>query len=146
MTGFLSVLPTEWKNVISTCTKYTDNHGYYWSSSHDGIGYAGNYKQYVGLEEHVTATSDKMFTLAPFECWGSTGGANTHEPTKQSRYSYFAQGGSPPKNMEWWTRSIAVGERFYAQCAVSGNTTGSSMNNKLVYADKMGVVPCFMIS
>lgn len=148
MAGFLSVLPTEWKNVITTCTKYTDNYGYHWSSSHGGIGYpnTADGKKYVGLEEHVTATSDKMFTLSPVECWGGTGGANTHESAKQSRYSYFAQGGSPPKNINWWTRSIASGSTFYYMDAVYGNTSGTSSNDKIVYADKMGVVPCFMIS
>lgn len=82
---FYNALPANWKNIISECTKYTDNIG-------NGTNTSGN----------VTTTVDKIFLLSEFETFGETYISNSEEANHQKQYDYYK------KNMtiQGWSKSI----------------------------------------
>lgn len=98
--AFLAALPTEWKNVIVECTKYSDNTG--------GASNSDN-----ALASWVTATKDKIWPLAEFEAFGRRQSANNAEQNYQKQYDYYKNGNSRIKYMhnntsiavKWWLRS-----------------------------------------
>lgn len=102
---FLAALPTDWQNIITACTKYSDNKG-------GGSDTASN----------VTATQDKIWLLAEFEAFGERYYANSAEKNYQKQYDYYKNGNSKVKYKHsatgaaclWWLRSVsATGSGFF---------------------------------
>jgi hypothetical protein len=132
--AFLQTMPSEWQEVITNCTKYTDNVG-------NGTTAASN----------VTATQDKIWTLASYELWGDVtdGGKNNNEKTYQKQYTYYVNGGSKVKYQHnntsqkgvWYLRSPYRGNSVTI-CGVnaSGNFNGYDGGTQ------RGFAPCFQIS
>jgi hypothetical protein len=112
--AFLSALPTELQNVISACTKYSDNTG----GGSDTASY-------------VTSTSDKLWLLAEYEVFGTRSYANSAEQNYQKQYDYFKNGNSKVfyKHNDtstaayWWLRSARYG---YSNSFCIVNTSGSA--------------------
>lgn len=129
---FYNALPTDLKNVISACTKYTDNTG---NSSNT----SGN----------VTATSQKIWLLAEFEVFGVREDANTYEKSYQAQYDYYKNGNSKIRYSHssqssttwWWLRSPRYN---YSDTFCGVHSNGSSSSSYANYT--RGVVPCFTIS
>ena len=90
---FLGALPADLRTELKSITKYTDNTGGACTEA-----------------ASVTATTDYMFLLSPYEIAAVKDGRyieiNPHEYKKQKQYDYFAAGNS---------------QNFY--CYYSGNTT-----------------------
>jgi len=97
---FLNALPTEWKNAIVACTKYTDNKG-------------GG----TNITSNVTATQDKIFLLGGYEVIVISSGAFYVEKNYQKQYDYYKNGNSHVKYKHvktdnvcsWWLRSPTSG-------------------------------------
>ena len=95
--SFLGILPTEWQNVISYCTKYSDNTG------------GGN-----DTSSYVTSTQDKIWLLSEYEVWGRRYYANSSEKNYQRQYDYYKNGNSKIRYKHnstgtkciWWLRSV----------------------------------------
>jgi hypothetical protein len=130
--AFLSALPTELQNVISACTKYSDNTG----GGSDTASY-------------VTSTSDKLWLLAEFEVFGTRSYANSAEQNYQKQYDYFKNGNSKVfyKHNDtstaayWWLRSA----RYYASDSFCYVTTSGSANYSYAFYS-CGFAPGFRIS
>ena len=129
---FYNALPSDLKNVITACTKYTDNTG-------GGSNTSGN----------VTSTSQKIWLLAEFEVFGVRSYANQYEQNSQAQYDYYKNGnskvrynhGSQSSTNSWWLRSPFYSSNSNNFCYVNYSSAGTS------YAyNTFGVVPCFTIS
>lgn len=129
---FLSAMPTAWRNVIASCTKYSDNTG-------GGTNTAS----------YVTATSDKIFLLSEFEVHGKRTLANTTERTHQKQYDYYKNGNSKVKYKHnatttkcyWWTRSTyATATAHFCRVSTDGSSTYNSANIS------QGFAPGFMVA
>ncbi len=130
-TKLINIMPSDWDNVISACTKYTDNLG-------DGVDDGRN----------VTATTDKIFLLSEYEIFGFTSYSNMAEADYQKQYDYYKNGNNTVRFKHnatatpcvWWTRSPEVGmpKRF---CAVYEDGSNNSAVANLSY----GFAPCFKI-
>ena len=129
---FYNALPTDLKNVITECTKYTDNTGN--SSNSEG---------------NVTSTSQKIWLMAEFEVFGTRSGANQYEQNKQAQYDYYKNGNSRVRYQHssqdsagiWWLRSPYYNNSHHF-CFVDGN--GVAYRDYAYFT--FGVVPCFTIS
>ena len=136
--AFLSIMPAEWQNVISACTKYTDN---------DGVGLNGT--------SAVTSTSDYIWLLAEYEVFGSgygysgDGFANDYEQNKQKQYDYYKAGNSNIKYKHnatttacsWWLRSPVMEDgKSFCYVQHSGIANGFTADNSF------GFAPGFMVS
>lgn len=129
--AFKSAMPSAWQNVITSCTKYSDNTGMSSGSASD-----------------VTSTTDTLFLLAEFEVQGARRIANSKEKDYQQQYTYFANGNSKvfykhnttSTACQWWLRSVCVFNNNYF-CHV--DTDGSA--NCYYAGYSYGVVPCFMV-
>ena len=128
---FYNALPTDLKNVITECTKYTDNTG---NSSNT----SGN----------VTSTSQKIWLLAEYEVFGARSYANQYEQNSQAQYDYYKNGNSKVRYghsggsaRDWWLRSPGCNSSCNF-CNVYNN--GIAGNNGANTA--RGVVPGFTIS
>lgn len=95
---FRSVMPQEWQDVISTCTKYSSDSTT--TTAQDGPS--------------AISTEDAIWLLGVVEVTGSVGSyAATAEKTYQKRYTYYANGNSRKKYKHtststvcaWYTRS-----------------------------------------
>ena len=131
---FYNTLPTDLQNVITECTKYTDNTG-------NASNTSGN----------VTATSQKIWLLAEFEVSGNRSKANQYEQNSQAQYDYYKNGNSILRynhasqntKVDWWLRSPYYndGKHFcyvIYQGYISYTGIGAIMD--------AGAVPCFTIS
>lgn len=126
-----NALPLEWRHVIKTITKYTDNTGIASSSSSSA---------------NVTATAERIFLLAEYEVFGARTNANTYEKSHQRRYSYYSNGNSRIKYKYksssvasyWWLRSPAIKNSF---CIV--DTTGTVKRNPQYMS--FGFAPAFVV-
>lgn len=76
---FMSVLPSDLRNVMQPMTKYTDNVGG---------------KVAGGQATDVTTTIDYITLLAEFELFGSRTLANSYEQSYQAQYAYYSVGNS----------------------------------------------------
>ena len=128
--ALLAAMPTEWKNVISDCTKYTDNTG---NSSN--------------VEGNVTATSDKLWLLSEFEVFGSRSYANQYEQNKQKQYDYYKNGNPKVRYASnnsadyWWLRSPCYNSAGgFCYVYYNGNA------NYGIASTDYGVAPGFTIS
>lgn len=125
-----NALPAEWQNIITPCTKYTDNSG-------------GG----VDDSNFVTPTADKIFLLSEYEVFGRNSYANSAEQNFQSQYEYFKNGNSKIFNSQensacnWWLRS-AQNSSATSFCRVSYEGGVSTYNARF----SQGVTPAFMIS
>ena len=127
--SFLHMLPTEWQNIITFCTKYTDNVG-------DRTEAAGN----------VSATLDKIWILAAYEM-GARNFAHSAEPNYQEPYMYYRINGREKKKHNdttarsmHWSRSIVAGNSTFAMCSESGSFGSFNANWSL------GFSPGFMVA
>lgn len=132
MPAWEALLPADWRAVISSCTKYTDNVG-------NGTGDASN----------VTASTQKIFYLAEFEVFGTIYGANEAERNYQRQYGYYANGESrvhyrhdQQNTAVWvWLRSPLLGSRDNFRCI----TSDGGWSNYLAYRSG-AVAPAFQIA
>lgn len=132
--AFLAALPTEWQNIIVSCTKYSDNKG---SASN--------------TSSYVTATSDKIWLLSEFELCGTRINANSAEKNYQQQYDYYKNGNSTNKyshlNLQrnyycaYHLRSVSK-KYMYQFCYSNGNSGVNSGNQNI----SRGFVPCFMVA
>ena len=115
-----SILPSEWRNVLKSCTKYTDNAG---GGSKDNPAHASN----------VTATSEKVFLLSEYEVQGvQSYAANSAEKNYQEQYEYFKNGNSkvhyrhdsPTSANLWWLRSSCVSDSDGFCCVYHNGAAG----------------------
>lgn len=128
---FYNALPTDLKNVITECTKYTDNTGR--SSNSEG---------------NVTSTSQKIWLMAEFEVFGTRTRANQYEQNKQAQYDYYKNGNSRVRYghssgsaQSWWLRSPYYRDEFVF-CVVTSN--GGIDGDYAANARRF--VPCFTVS
>ncbi len=130
--AFLAALPTEWQNVIASCTKYTDNKG-------GGSDTASN----------VTSTPDKIWLLSEFEVRGTRSSANSAEQNYQKQYDYYKNGNSKIKYKHtaqttactWWLRSPYAANSKYFCVASSGLNSYYPESS-----DSLGFAPGFMVA
>lgn len=129
--AFLSTMPMAWQNVISACTKYSDNTG-------------GN-----NIDSYVTSTSDKIWLLSEFEVHGSRSYANGAEQNYQKQYDYYKNGNSKVRyqhsstssTCHWWLRSVYASYTT-AFCIVY--TSGSETYSYAYYS--FGFAPGFKVA
>lgn len=128
--NIFNALPAEWQNIITPCTKYTDNSG-------------GG----VDDSNFVTSTADKIFLLSEYEVFGRNSYANFAEQNFQIQYDYFKNGNSKIFNSQensacnWWLRS-AQNSSATSFCRISSEGGISTYNARF----SQGVTPAFMIS
>lgn len=135
---FYNALPADLRNVITDCTKYTDNVG---STKSDTDG---------NVQSSVTATSQKIWLLTPVEVTGVNALGNTYEKFVQTQYDYYKNGNSPirydhldPTTAVTWSLRSPRRDNRYAGFICIGppgvqGVSGAYLN--------WGVVPCFTIS
>lgn len=80
---FIGCLPADFRAVLKSVTKYSDNHAQNTSST--------------PVKANVTATEDYMFLLSEYEVDGKRTYANTYEQSKQEQYAYYSAGNSKVK-------------------------------------------------
>ena len=133
---FYNILPSEWQNVITPCTKYTDNVGNYYAST-------------GGNQSAVTSTQDNIFLLSEYELTGKTNYSNSFEAQFQKQYTFYANGNSRIKykhldtttKCSYWLRSLsAYSKNGWCYADIEG----------YVYQDNLtvsyGFCPCFMVA
>lgn len=133
---FYNILPVEWQNVITACTKYTDNVGNY-------------FENFGGAQEAVTSTQDNIFLLSEYELTGKTTVSNSFESQFQKQYAFYTNGNSKIKykhldtttKCSYWLRSVcSYGIEHWCYADIEG----------YVYQDNMevsyGFSPCFMVA
>lgn len=131
MPAFKNAMPSAWRNVIASCTKYSDNTG----GGSDTASY-------------VTSTTNYIFLLSEFEVQGARTYANSKEKDYQQQYTYFANGNGKifykhdaiSTACYWWLRSVNASYSTYF-CFVHN---GGGMDSTHAYRS-LGVVPCFMV-
>lgn len=133
---FYNILPFEWQNVITPCTKYTDN--------------VGNYRQNLGgVQSAVTSTQDKIFLLSEYELTGQTNYSNSFEAQFQKQYMFYANGNSRIKykhldttdKCSYWVRSLST-YRYNKWCYADIEGYVYEDDAKVSY----GFCPCFMVA
>jgi len=130
--AFLAAMPAAWQNVITACTKYSDNTG------------GGS-----GAASCVTASSENLFLLAEFEAFGARSSANSAEQNYQKQYKYYADGNSKVKYRHdatgtavwWWLRSVAA---THAYNFLNTTTVGTRDAHSPYYSG--GLAPGFMVA
>lgn len=137
MPKFLAGMPTEWQEIISETTKYTDN-----------VGNA------TTAASNVTATQDKVFYLSEYEMFGPQGAnscANEAEPNFQKQYAYYANHNTNVDRIHYaynaattahhtWLRSP---DRFGAYAFVIAYSSGRLGTSGACYS--RGAAPAFGI-
>lgn len=124
--ALLACLPSDLREVISNCTKYTDNTG--------GTSNTASY---------VTATSDKIFIPAEFEVFGARTNANSAEQSYQKQYDYYKAGNSKKRyhhantsvSLDWWLRSPAkINTGNFVKCTSAEKSDYAGANGKIGFA------------
>jgi hypothetical protein len=132
-TAFLSAMPMAWQNVISNCTKYSDNTG-------------GG----VNATSYVTSTINKIWLLSEYEVQGTRTYANSAEQNYQAQYAYYKNGNSKIKYSHdstgsacgWWLRSVnATNTNNFCNVNTGGEANGYSGASR-----SFGIAPGFVIS
>ncbi len=129
--AFLTALPIEWKNAISTCLKWSDNTG-------------GK----TNTATCVTSTDDKIFLLSEYEVLGARFYANSAEKDKQSQYEYYKNGNSAVRYRHddnttavfWWERSTNVLNTDAFLCIRVDGTRGAQYS-----MGSLGFAPAFKL-
>lgn len=115
--SFLAAFPTDLKNVLKKCVKYTNN--------------IGN----DNTEVAVTSTEDWVFLLSEWEVQGARTSANEYEQNYQKQYDYYSNGNSKMKykqtnsgtSSSWWLRSPYVGvNTFFCIVGITGGAFGNT--------------------
>jgi hypothetical protein len=123
---FLAALPTDWQNIITACTKYSDNKG-----------------AATNTAACVTATQDKIWLLAEYEAFGQIYYANSAEQNYQKQYDFYKNGNSRVKYKHsdtgtacyWWLRSVnATSTNGFRDVYTDGSSGGYSAGNSLGFA------------
>lgn len=145
---FINLMPVAWQNVITSCTKYTDNKGN--SSS-------------TTSKAPITATQDYIFIPSEFEIFGVRSYANENEQNYQAQYAYYQNGSSKQKNkynstsepVVWWTRSLKQdnGIIWYCYVGLYGASSSSSKSRVVIGGgardgemnQSHGFAPCFAV-
>lgn len=137
---FYNALPSNLKAVISPCTKYTDN-VHNTTSDRDPCA-----------ESQVTATSDKIWLLAPYEVYGDYEQwtlYNPYEKNKQAPYNYFLNGnGKDIRQFKYgdagygahWSRSPYRLDNMFDGTWLDLQPNYSGGNSGI-----LGFIPCFTI-
>jgi len=131
--AFLAAMPAAWQNVITACTKYSDNTG----GGSDTASY-------------VTATSDKIWLLAEYEAFGTRYYANSAEQNYQTQYPYYKDGNSARIKYKHSDTSSAVG--WWLRSVNAPNTNGfrivytSGSNNDYHANGSGGLAPGFAVA
>lgn len=93
----MAALPSDLRAVMKPMTIMTDNTG---GKTHNST--------------HVKSSIDYLPLMSTYEIFGNTGSANSYEGSKQTRYTYYANGNSRVKSghstgddVKYWTRSLA---------------------------------------
>lgn len=128
---FLNALPSEWQNIISECSKYSNND-------------EGN-----TIIHELTLTKDKIWLLSEFELHGSAGYAEGKEQEYQKQYDYYANGNSKIRYKHdntaerccWWLRSKAKNLHQFCNAYDQG-TSFDYFNAGASY----GFAPCFAVA
>lgn len=133
---FYEALPEEWRKIIISCPKYTDNVG-------DGSN----------SENSFTMTKDKIFLLSEYECLGRNVSANHAEDKYQQQYEYYKRYGykgkgkynSHNEEAECWLRSpyYDANDQFCVTSYSYYNPSGGC--NGEYAADSYGFAPCFAV-
>lgn len=128
---FMSILPSDLRAVMKSCTKYTDNTG-----GRDNASY-------------VTATTEYLPLLSEFEVLGSRHYANVYEQNYQNMYAYYIAGnprsfrgaGMKTSNdyVSWWLRSPSYYNREQFALIKDGDYGSAYAYNSL------GVSPIFFV-
>ena len=130
--AFLNALPTDRRNIIVACTKYSDNTG------------GGK-----DTASQVTSTSDKIWLLSEFEVQGKRSYANSAEQNYQKQYDYYKNGNSKIKYKHddmgsaciWWLRSVSAA---YATGFCVVYTSGSAAARSAYLS--LGFAPGFKVA
>ena len=139
--AFINALPSDWRNVLTYCTKYT----------------------YHPDSNAVTAVTDRAFILSTYEIFGSSlNEAYDSENAYQSMYTGLNGGAviglagvkagakaayetdaTQPKSRSWALRSPYVGNDTQF-CAISDAipTTTNARSSRI----SLGIVPCFVVA
>lgn len=132
MPQFKTAMPSEWRDIISPCTKYSDNNG-------------GGTDRY----QYVTSTIDDFFLLSEWEVQGARSYANSSEKNYQAQYDYYANGNSKifykyndtSTYCSLWLRSVRVTNTDSVSFIYSnGNNLGAYYANC-----SWGLAPAFMV-
>lgn len=132
--AFLAALPAAWQNVITGCTKYSDNTG-----CANGNPSANS----------VNSTSDKIWLLAEYEVFGQQSLGNSAEKDYQKQYDYYKNGNSKVKYMSKDTTTSCI---WGLRSAVKWNdygfvTVGSDGELQGGYGDRSyGFAPGFQVA
>ena len=130
--AFLNALPTDRRNIIVACTKYSDNTG------------GGK-----DTASQVTSTSDKIWLLSEFEVQGKRSYANSAEQNYQKQYDYYKNGNSKIKYKHddmgsacnWWLRSVNAANTTGFCYVLTGG--GASAHNAYI---SLGFAPGFKVA
>lgn len=130
--AFKATFNSNWRSVISLCTKYTDNVG-----------------NNINLANNITATIDDIFLLSEFETFGNRYSANSAEQNYQQQYDYYKNGNSQANRKHdntasecaWWLRSLRISTTTHF-CSV--HTSGSYNSHYANYS--FGFAPAFVVS
>lgn len=127
---FIECLPQPWRDIITPCTKYTDN-----------IGLS------INLPNCIMPTHDKIWLLSEYEVFGKNIFSSTAEAQFQQQYEYFKkkknriQKNSGGTAVDWWLRSPDAPYSNSFCFIYTGGTAGSHSANY-----SLGLVPCIQIS
>lgn len=129
--ALLAAMPSDLQNVVTSCTKYTDNTG------------GGS-----NTASYVTATSDKIWIPSEFEILGVRSKANSAEQNFQKQYEYYSNGNSAIKyahlhqsnKANYWTRSVlATNGVAFTMISYTGDADYSTATASYQFA------PCFCV-
>lgn len=128
---FLAALPLDLRNVMKSCTKFSDNTG----------GTTNN-------ANAVTSTVDYLWLLAEFEVFGQRTYASQYEQNSQQQYEYYRLGNSKVRyrhnaltsTANWWLRSVYAGNTT-AFCRVRTDGPAHHTSSGRSY----GVAPGFCV-
>lgn len=129
---FLSVLPSDLREIMISCSKWSDNTG----------GGGGSVSSYV------TATTDYTWLLAEWEIFGATSAANTYEASHQKQYQYYISGNTKVKYQSmattsaayWWERSVdASSSNGFCSVNTDGSPSGGAASRSY------GLAPAFCV-
>lgn len=131
MPQFKAAMSSEWRDIISPCTKYSDNTG----GGSDTASY-------------VTSTTDDIFLLAEYEVRGARSNANSNEKNYQAQYDYYANGNSKifykyndtSGACLWWLRSVHAASAYNFCSVYSG---GSAYSSEAAFS--LGFAPGFKV-
>ena len=132
---FLTMLPSEWQNIIVKTSKYSDNTG----GGSDTASY-------------VTLTLDKIFLLSEYEVFGVKTYSNSAEKNYQKQYDYYKNGNSKAKyksteistGCNWWLRSVRSNDTVSFCNVYVHEEDGSANANGAMYSH--GFAPGFRVA